>query len=153
MSKSANASKLNYRATIDRNFPAIQYHFVEMMTDHLADCSREFKGDLQQMIILALMGQVLIEHYRKNDGKVEDLRGISTSRLSDLTGISRQTIRRKLKLLAKNGWIESTALGSWRLVTHNGLSQAGRDLSDLSNRNRDRIAKFLSAIMPIMEPK
>lgn len=146
-----NAPSKSYRKLVDKNFPAIQYHFVEMMSEHLADCSRTFKGDLQQVVILALIGQVLIDHYRKNDGDISQVRGMSTSRLSDLTGIPRQTIRRKLALLAHQGWIEQTVQGSWRMVAADGKTKAGQDLSDLNDRNRDRIARFISAVSPIFK--
>ena len=107
----------SYRDLVEKNYPTIQYQFVELLTAHLADCSRTFKGDLQQAVILALIGQVHIEHYRKNSGDVTNVRGISTSRLSDLTGIPRQTVRRKLIAVAKLGWIEPTTQGSWRIAT------------------------------------
>ena len=141
----------SYRKLVDSNFPLIQYHFVEMISDHFADCSRTFKGDLQQVVILALIGQVLIEHYRKNGGDLSQIRGISTSRLSDLTGIPRQTVRRKLALLANHGWIEQTELGSWRMVANDGATKAGQDLVELNDRNRDRIARFLSAVSPLLK--
>lgn len=140
-----------YRELVEENYPTIQYQFVEMLTEHLADCSRTFKGDLQQSIILALIGQVHIEHYRKNSGDVTNVKGISTSRLSDLTGIPRQTVRRKLAALAKLGWIEPTTLGSWRIMARDGVSKAGVDLADLNNRNLDRIARFLSAMAPFFK--
>lgn len=148
---SNNDQPKSYRNFVDQNFPTIQYHFVEMMSEHLADCSRTFKGDLQQVVILALIGQVLIEHYRKNGGDVSQTRGISTSRLSDLTGIPRQTIRRKLAILANQGWIEQTVQGSWRMVASDGTTKAGKDLSALNERNRDRIARFLSTVSPLLK--
>lgn len=122
-----------------------------MMTEHFADCSRTFKGDLQQVVILALIGQILIEHYKKSGGDVAEARGISTSRISDLTGIPRQTVRRKLSLLADNGWIEPTVPGSWRMVASDGATKAGKDLAELNTRNLDRISRFLSAVLPLIK--
>jgi hypothetical protein len=37
-----------------------QYQFVEFFVDHLVDMSRVFRGDLQLMLILAILGQVKI---------------------------------------------------------------------------------------------
>lgn len=146
-----NTTNSTYRTLIEKNFPSVQYHFIEMMTEHFADCSRTFKGDLQQVVILALIGQILIEHYQKSGGDVSATRGISTSRLSDLTGIPRQTIRRKLALLADNGWIEQTVPGSWRMVVNDGTTNAGKDLAELNMRNLDRISRFLAAILPLIK--
>ncbi len=42
-------------------YPTYQYHFVEFFTEHLADCSRAFGGDLQLMLVLALMGQMHLQ--------------------------------------------------------------------------------------------
>lgn len=151
MSRKTPSENHRFRTLVDAHYPAIQYHFVQMMTDHLADCSRAFKGDLQQLVILALIGQVHLEHYRKNNGDITVARGISTSRLADLTGISRQTIRRRLERLAKNDWIEPTILGSWRIKVNKGAAQAGKDLGDLDRRNRDRIAKFIGSVAPLLK--
>lgn len=42
-------------------YPTYQYYFVEFFTEHLADCSRAFGGDLQLMLVLALMGQMHLQ--------------------------------------------------------------------------------------------
>lgn len=135
---------------VEAHFPAIQYHFVELLTTHLSDCSRSFKGDLQQMLLLALIGQVHIEHYRRHEGDMSAVRGLSASRLSDVSGIPRQTVRRKLALLAARDWIEETVPGSWRLRAENGSAKAKSDLSALNGRNQSRLAKFLAAVLPII---
>ena len=36
-------------------YPTYQYYFVEFFTEHLADCSRVFGGDLQLMLVLAIV--------------------------------------------------------------------------------------------------
>jgi predicted transcriptional regulator len=145
-----NQSKSGMEHWVIDHYPAIQYAFVEMITDHLADCSRVFEGDLQQMLLLALIGQVHIENFRRHEGETKNLRGLSASRLSDVTGIPRQTVRRKLVLLHERGWIEETQPGSWRLKTEDGRTKARGDLSGLDARNIQRIARFLVHVAPLM---
>lgn len=151
MKRSTHRSELATEHFVEKHFAPIQYNFVEMLAEHLADCSRTFDGDLQQMLILALIGQVHIEHYRRNAGDVSDVRGLSASRLADISGIPRQTVRRKLNLLAQRGWIEETLAGSWRLKMVGASPQARLDLSELNDRNKKRLAKFLAAVLPLAD--
>lgn len=39
-----------------RNYPGVQYAFVEFISEHLADVSREFGGDLQLPVLRAALG-------------------------------------------------------------------------------------------------
>ena len=135
---------------VDQNYPIIQYNFVETITEHLADCSRVFDGDLQQVLLLGLIGQVHLEHHRRNDGDVQHVRGLSASRLSDVTGIPRQTVRRKLAILAGRGWIEETTPGSWRIKMADHGSVARQDLAGLDHRNIQRMARFVSSLVPLI---
>lgn len=48
------------RAAFQASYRAYQCRFVEFFIDHLSDLSRTFHGDLQAMIVLALVGQVYI---------------------------------------------------------------------------------------------
>jgi DNA-binding MarR family transcriptional regulator len=127
------------------NYIAYQYAFVEFLTEHLCDVSRAFDGDMQEMMVLAIIGQM---HLRALAGgaaaKGDTLpeRGISASRIADVTAIARQTIRRKLKSLETRGWIERTPNASFRLALTDSGSSARRDLTDTDQRAMERIAKL-----------
>ena len=110
-------------------YPRYQYALVEFLVGHLTDLSRAFNGDLQQALVLAVIGQVRL-HVRKavaDSGEEmpadEDV-SITASRLADVTGIPRETVRRKLKLLQDRGWIERRGDGAWFLLTDPGGSDA-----------------------------
>ncbi len=137
-------------AVIAENYPAVQYAFVELLSEHLADLSRSFGGDLQQVLLLATIGQVYLEHVRRQRA-VGELRGLSASRLADVSGIPRQTVRRKLVILKERGWIEETTPGSWRLAMKQGQTNARRDLNDVDLRSQKRIARFLAALLPLFK--
>jgi hypothetical protein len=40
-------------AALDGQYVVYQYTFVEFFIDHLVDVSRAFRGDLQEMLVLA----------------------------------------------------------------------------------------------------
>lgn len=135
-----------------QNYPAAQYHFVQFIADHLADCCRVFGGDLHLALVLAIIGQSDLNSQiregapRPPTETAENGRSINASRISDVTGIPRQTVRRKLAALAARGWIEQTESQEWRLIVNGNNSQAREDLADLDARGIKRAARFVSAL-------
>ncbi|WP_158266775.1 helix-turn-helix domain-containing protein [Alsobacter soli] len=69
-------------------------------------------------------------------------RGISASRIADTTGLSRQTVRRKLAKLEARGWIELKGRGMWILALRNGVSLARSDVDDLDHRSMERVLRL-----------
>lgn len=138
----------------------LRYQYVEFLVDHLCDCCRVFQGDLQEMLVLALIGQI---HMRAMldagpDGMIAPrtipgIHGISASRVAEITGIPRQTVRRKLAKLEAKGWVETLPSGLWALVTRDGSAAArlGEDgLNALDARSMARVlglAKRLGRII------
>ncbi|MGQ3355465.1 MAG: helix-turn-helix domain-containing protein [Phreatobacter sp.] len=131
-----------------------QYRFVEFLTEHLSDLSRAFGGDLQAMLVLAIVGQVRIASlaHAGADGDQEERGAITASRLADVTGIPRETVRRKLTFLAERGWIERTPGRSWRLVVREEEAVARQDLSDLDQRAIHRIARLFAGLEVLVVP-
>lgn len=125
------------------NYLGYQYHAVEFLVGHLADVSRQFRGDLQEMLVLAIIGQLeLHRRVTHPDPNLAARPSIGASRLADVTGIPRQTVRRKLTSLAERGWIESDGAASWRLKIVDASSPARDDLSDLDRRKMRRLAEL-----------
>ena len=145
-------------AALLENYARTQYHYVEFLTTHLADCSRAFGGDLQEMLVLAVIGQVHLRAHldAARDGSVSRRAGpadrsISASRLADVTGIPRQTVRRKLQRLQASGWIEQSPQGRWQLVIDaSGVSKARGAFADLDARSMERVARLLVALKRII---
>jgi hypothetical protein len=146
----AGLSEQEIAARFRESYPRFQYALVEFLAAHLADVSRVFDGDLQQPLILAVLGQRRL-HWR---AEVERLGGtdpdwspaMAASRIADVTGVPRETVRRKLKLLAARGWIEQGAGGAWTLVVRNGAAPARADLAALDQRSMDRAARLFAAL-------
>jgi hypothetical protein len=137
------------------DFVRYQYEFIEFLLGHLTDMSRTFRGDLHLPILLGLIGQARLKEVRAvmKDGR--DLHSIhhsattiSASRLADVSGIPRETVRRKLAALKSKGWIEQTDQGSWFLtVDPDGMdSRARRDLAGLDERSLMRVADFVAGL-------
>lgn len=127
------------------NYAAVQYNFVEFVTEHLADCSRTFGGDLQQVVLLGIIGQVYLKAMIDNGRAPQAVQGsrtaITSSRLADATGIPRETTRRKLADLARRGWIERVGT-AWQLKVVNGEAPAKAALAALDDRAIDRLARL-----------
>jgi hypothetical protein len=147
------ARAASYEAAFRERYPLYQYHVVEFLCEHLTDCSRIFGGDLQQMLILAVLGQVHLRDYldMTPDGTMLPRAipmdtVITASRLADVTGIPRETVRRKLALLAARGWIEQIADGGWRLAYRDGVSVAKTDLDALDSAAIGRFSRLLAGL-------
>lgn len=139
------------------NYPAYQYHFVEFLTEHLSDVSRELGGDLQEVLVLAIIGQMHLravidtqsvamasQKIRQNPPQ------ITASRIADASGIPRETVRRKLAKLGKRGWIEQGADGAWRLVVSETSAKARDELSALDSRAISRVAGLYSRLQGLL---
>ena len=134
------------------DYAAYQYRFVEFFTEHLADVSRAFGGDLQQAMVLAIIGQVRLRAVREATARGEALApvlqgdGTTASRIADVTGIPRETVRRKLKALRNRGWISQGDDRLWRMVADaDGVgTPARRDLGGVDERILLRIARLVA---------
>jgi hypothetical protein len=144
------------RAALASNYSEYQYRFVEFFVEHLCDLSLAFRGDLQQMIVLAVVGQVRL--YANNAARaagedvlsIDDSRlTITASRIADVTGIPRETVRRKLLALERKGWISRDASSGWSLVVAAEVP-ARVALSDLDARAIGRVARLFAGLEAIV---
>lgn len=146
----------------EAQYPTYQYRFVEFFIDHLSDVSRAFRGDLQAMMVLGLIGQKWLSalHEARAEGlDASDLpaarTSIGASRLADITGIPRQTVRRKLAKLEARGWIRQNPDCTYCMVNTDGQTAARRDLSDIDRRALQRVARLfadLEALVSAHDP-
>jgi len=138
---------------IEAHYGQIQYHFVEFIVGHLADCSRVFGGDLQEMLVLGIIGQVLLNTYNKGT-PLEDrsnFGAISASRIADVLGIPRETVRRKLRSLSERGWIVQTDDAMWKLRIEGGETVARRHLRELDKRGLSRMVRAVCSLAPLLQ--
>ena len=137
----------------ERNYAQVQYHYVQFLTEHLADCARTFSGDLTKVLVLAVLGQRHIEAQTsaQKDQAAGQPSAMSASRIADVTGLPRETIRRKLDALSDLGWVEQGADRRWRIAAVNGTSTLRHDLKDLDARGLQRLARLYASLSPLTD--
>lgn len=137
----------------ERNYAQVQYHYVQFLTEHLADCARTFSGDLTKVLVLAVLGQRHIEAQilSQKDPGADQPSAMSASRIADVTGLPRETVRRKLDALSDQGWAEQGTDRRWRIAAVNGTSTLRHDLRDLDERGLQRLARLYASLSPLTD--
>ena len=137
----------------ERNYAQVQDHYVQFLTEHLADCARTFSSDLTKVLVLAVLGQRHTEaqtaaHRDKAAGQPS---AMSASRIADVTGLPRETVRRKLDALSDLGWVAQGADRRWRIAAVDGTSTLRHDLKDLDARGLQRLARLYASLTPLTD--
>lgn len=122
-------------------FRLLQYHFVELFLGNLLDASKAFQGDLTELVVMATVGQAHI----RGDELGHTHAPINATSISEITGIPRQTVRRKLQTLEKRGWVQQTDNKGWQLAMRDAEAVAKLDLPDLTRRGINRALKMIRA--------
>jgi CRP-like cAMP-binding protein len=142
-----------FEALMRRHYVRSYYHWVQLMTEQLCDCSRTFDGDLQKLLILSIVGQAHFAAMLREASPDEAVRydaatphGVNATRIADLTGIPRETVRRKLEQLAAQGWIVKDTNGRWRMTASASGTRARDDLGRLEERTVMRVSQFIAAM-------
>jgi DNA-binding transcriptional ArsR family regulator len=140
----------------ERNYPRVQYHCVQFLSEHLADCARTFSGDLTKVLVLAVLGQRYIEtqisdQRDQRDKAAGQPSAMSASRIADVTGLSRETVRRKLDALSDLGWVEQGPDRRWQISKVEGATTLRDDLKDLDSRGLQRLARLYAALTPLSD--
>lgn len=131
-------------------YAELQYVFVQFLSEHLTDCRSTFDGDLDSVLVLAVLGQSHLRAVLAATDHVGDNPAMTASRLADVTGIPRETVRRKLRLFQESGWIQKGADGAWSLCGTLTETPARRDLSGLNNRGIGRLMSLNSDVTRIL---
>lgn len=129
---------------------SLRYQFGEWFTEQLIDAAQAFDGDLQSMLLIAIIGQVhlrrvIAAHEGAEESDWRDVQ-ISASRLADITHINRETVRRKLKAMEKRGWLEQTPNASWRLAMKGNHIKVRDDLAELDRRTLENFVKVVGRV-------
>jgi hypothetical protein len=135
---------------MDANYRAVQYAYVQFLTEHLTDCARSFEGDLGQMLVLAILGQSLLQAYARKESDAA-AGAMGASRIADVSGLPRETVRRKLAKLARRGWVRQIEGGAWVIVRAEGGVPVRTALADLDARGTARLARLHAAIERIVK--
>jgi hypothetical protein len=132
---------------------AAEFHmaWTVFFVRHMSALYRQF-GNLEDGLLLAAIGiGPMAEklkafratgeaHHLTYGGTVEEPSVTNAVRLSEITGIPRQTVRRKLQAFAKQGWVEQLPDRQWRLARRPDKSAAVA--ADLSKANREMVQEL-----------
>ena len=126
------------------NYAQVQYAFVQFFAEHVVDVSRYFDGDFEQVVLLGVIGQSHLQTImaHQKDQTLPFRGGANATRLADVVGMPRETVRRKLNKLEERGWVQRNDKGEWELAGPRDRVLAGRDLADLDRRSLARLAKL-----------
>ncbi len=135
------------------NYLLVQYAYVQFLAEHLVDCRRSLGGDLDDLMLLAVLGQRALSAMGEPGEAVPDPDSrfwMSALRISDVSGVPRETVRRKLLRLEAKGWVESDPASGWRLSRSSVTTEAHKDLMDLDARSIDRLVRMTTALLPLL---
>lgn len=129
------------RARLDRLWPVHN----AALADLLICLRRQFDGDLDAMLVLLVIaiGARAENWEARLLGRSERpaaQRPVNTQSIADISGIPRESVRRKLVALADRGWIVREMGGCWRL----GEAVAG-DLRPSTQAAIDYFVRIFSA--------
>ena len=132
---------------LQNSFSPFQYHFVEFLAAHLKDSASLFNGDLEEMLVCVVLGRAnlrdeMSQSTPKKTGGAERS-SLSAARLSELTGIPRETVRRKLKSLENRGWATRVGRSGWRLALQGETPVLRSELQDFLRREIRRLVKLV----------
>jgi DNA-binding MarR family transcriptional regulator len=142
----------------EQHYVGAQYAWVQFVAEYLADCSKVFEGDLQSMLILAIIGQSYLARiidggYRGSAPLAPPVlfgAAINASSIAEVTGIPRQTVRRKIDDLERKGWIEKNSSGGWQIAVRDQKNPVKQDLSALEARSIARLGRLVIFFHNIM---
>ena len=121
------------------NFGKIWPAHLSAFTDLLVALRKHFDGDLDLLLVLAVIGErTRPQHWLanldstqrlttdKSAAKQLPINGLS---ISNFSGVPRETVRRKLALLEKKGWISANEEGHW-IVSPKAAEELNQATSD-----------------------
>jgi hypothetical protein len=150
---SGESTRSGVTAAFLKNYPDVQYHYVQFIAEHLTDCRKTLGGDFDDLMLLAVLGQRFLEarqDFQAGDAGAEARIWMSALRISDVTNVPRESVRRKLARLAARGWVTQDPAHGWRIAGTFDETKAKVDLGDLDRRGIERLAKLFTALMPLV---
>ncbi len=132
---------------LQNSYAPFQHHFIEFLAAHLSDSARLFNGDLEEMLVCVVLARANLRdevgQSRLKKSGASERSALSAARLSELTGIPRETVRRKLKSLENRGWVSRKGRSGWRLALQGETPVLRADLQDYLQREIRRLVKLV----------
>jgi hypothetical protein len=123
------------RAFLEQDVSSFFYRWGGLLSATLIRIRERFQGDLDQYLIylVFLLDQLSRELAAKARprGRLAEARGLNALSIAEVTGIPRETARRKLQMLVAEAYVERGLDGLYYLGDRYGLDQFFFDLSPL----------------------
>jgi len=137
-------------AQLHKHFGRIWPLHVEGFTQLLIDLRRHFGGDLDRMLVLAIIGSRTLPRRRTEGLSYDDFLAsrthdrnpgrINVQSIAECSGIPRETVRRKVRELELLGWLIREGNGHLRVA-----EQAARDLQPATEATLEYLLTIGSA--------
>lgn len=113
---------------------------IELLADMVADAGRAFGGDMRAAALFVL----LVRAARKGGPGTNGSRpqGLSQSELAAISGIPRETVRRKLSAMERHGWLKRHGT-LWSVDGDTAGYDTAGWMSALEERLGARVSRFL----------
>jgi hypothetical protein len=139
---------------IREHFGRIWPTHVQAFSELLIEARRHFDGDLDKLLILAVIGTrtvplgssspITAEQFQAGHPMTRMSRAINIQSIADVTGIPRETVRRKVKAMIDRGWLQWIENGASIGLTAN--RQAAEDLRPVT----DATIRYLTALIEVV---
>ncbi len=138
---------------LHKNYRSVQYAYVQFFSEHLIDCRNSVGGDLDSVMLLAVLGQRFLSvriGAESTQTEPDERSWMSAMRIAEVSGIPRETARRKLLALEVKGLVQADPKLGWRLTSSEGVAVARNAMRDLDNRSIDRLARLIFSLLPLI---
>ncbi|MGG7644253.1 helix-turn-helix domain-containing protein [Rhodovulum sp. YNF3179] len=141
------------KAFVEKNFGQIWPVHLAQFTRLLVELRSAFDGDLDLLLVMAVIGErtrpegwspelLTYRQLTRGDADAHYQTPINIQSVADYSGIPRETVRRKVKVLQERGWVDRDATG------HLGISRrAAEDLNAATGTSIKYLAALADAII------
>ncbi len=134
----------------EERFTAIWPVHVESLIEFLTRLRAAFDGDLDTALILAVIGSGNMarsldatarscDSHKSDPARFGGARPINTLSIAEISGVPRETVRRKLMAMQKRGWIARDSKGQW-----SAEPEAAKQLAPITQYSLDYLSRMLS---------
>jgi hypothetical protein len=137
---------------VQDNYVTFQHEFIEFLVAQLIDFRKVFNGDLDELLIFIFISR---NHLREERGRLQEQdqenfwpAPPTLSRIAELTGIPRETVRRKLRAMQSRGLLEKVDQDKWQVTLRGDQPTIRVDYEQFWQREMRRLVKLVRALSP-----
>jgi hypothetical protein len=160
MPDDSNTGYSQHDRAMDRAFALVAYHVNRHLVDHMLRMARELSMDFECAVLLGILAHqnvahlmppgtpptsVLDETGRLKEERAAELHPLRIRDLVQISGIPRETVRRKLALLESAGHVRQVD-GGW-IVDRGGVDESLREFTRESVRRLLQTAQTVNDIL------